>query len=67
MSSNTSALPVPRPRPKPAYALVKIGTRKFKARILWDQWDSRKPDVFAVLGPRDVVIQCRRAQMTMLP
>lgn len=59
--------PMPKPRPKPAYAMVKIGVRTFKARILWSEYDERKPDVFTVLGPRDMKMQVRRSQMAMLP
>ena len=62
-----SEAPMPKPRPKPAYAMVQIGVRKFKARILWSEYDERKPDVFTVLGPGDRRIQARRSQLTMLP
>ena len=59
--------PVPQPRPKPAYAMVKVGVRNFKARILWSDYDERHPDTFVVLGPKDQRLQVRRSQMVMLP
>lgn len=58
---------VPKPRPKPAYAMVQIGVRKFKARILWSDYDERKPDVFVVLDQHDHRIQARRSQLVFLP
>lgn len=62
------AHPVPKMRPKPAFAMVKIGVRNFKARILWSDYDERHPDTFVVLDPRgDKRLQVRRSQLTMLP
>lgn len=60
--------PVPKEPARPVYALVKIGDRKVKCRILWSEYDSRHPDTFVVLHPgRDQKIQTRRDRMVFLP
>ena len=66
--SETVTTPIPKPRPKPAYAMVKIGARHpFRARILWDEYDERHPNSFAVLGPKDQVFHVHREHLTFLP
>jgi hypothetical protein len=56
----------PAPKPKPVWAIYKKGAVSMKVRMLWDEYDSRRPRVYIVLGPRDQRIITSRSHLTFL-
>jgi hypothetical protein len=56
----------PAPKPKPVWAIYRKGGVTMKVRMLWDEYDPRRPRVYIVLGKGDKRIITSRDHLTFI-